>query len=129
MSYNNKYSNKKTYKVQNNEIGYRPSLFGKIALCISVPAAIIGIISVILALAITSQTGNFFVVCLIAEAIAFVGGICIVIDIVISNNKNRKKLEKTGQIPKKEKDLANIVHLIVGLGLGILLGYLIWGIR
>lgn len=125
----NKMNNKNTYKVSNNEMGYRPSLFGKITLCISVPAAIIGIISVILALTISSQTGTFFVICLIAEAVAFVGGICIVIDIVISNNKDRKKLEKTGQIPKKEKDLANIVHLLVGLVLGIILGYLIWGVR
>lgn len=129
MSNKNMYRKHNTYKVQNNDFTYKPSLVGKIALCFAVPAAIIGIISVLLAFVIASHAGDFFFACLIAEAIAFVGGIVIVIDIVISNKKNRKILEKSGQIKKKEKDIANLVHFVAGLGIGILLGFLIWGIK
>lgn len=127
----NKYMYKKTntYKVQNNDFRYQPSIFGKIALCIAVPAAIIGIISVFLAFVVSSRAGDFFVVCLVAEVVAFIGGIVIIIDIIISNKKNRKILEKTGKVKKKEKDIANLLHFIVGLAIGILLGFLIWGFQ
>lgn len=133
----NKYPYKKSnsYKVQQEDYRYKPSMLGKIALCVTVPAAIIGVVSIIvafilMAIAAGSHVGDFFVICLIAEAVAFVGGIVIVVDIVISNNKNKKKLEKAGVIKeeKKEKDIANLIHFLVGLGLGILLGFLKWGL-
>lgn len=127
MSNKNIYKKSNKYKAQQTDFRYKPSIFGKIALCIAVPAAIIGMISVVLALAVPGYSVSFFMICLVAEAVALIGGIAIVIDIVISNKKNRKILEESGQIPKKERDIANLGHFIAGLGLGIFLGFLIWG--
>ena len=64
-------------------------------------------------------------VTLITFIISFVGSIILAIDIVIFNRKQSKKSGTSDQ--PKQLDIMRIVHLIVGIGVGIIIGYLIWG--
>lgn len=127
MSAHNKYYKNNAGRLQQNDYKYKPTIVGKIALCFAVPAAVIGIIAILLAFVIASLAADLLVVTLIAEAVAVVGGIIIGIDIVVFTAKNKKELEKSGIVEKKEKDISHLIHFVVGLGLGLLLGFLIWG--
>ena len=64
-------------------------------------------------------------VTLITFIISFVGSVILAIDIVIFNRKQSKKSGTSDQ--PKQLDIMRIMHLIVGIGVGIIIGYLIWG--
>ena len=66
---------------------YTPTLPGKIAIGIATPSAIIGIIAVFFAF----KFPEAFIITLIAEAIAVIGGIVLTIDIVRFNISQKKK--------------------------------------
>ena len=110
---------------------YTPTLPGKIAIGIATPSAIIGIIAVFFAF----KFPEAFIITLIAEAIAVIGGIVLTIDIVRFNISQKKKQEKIQSRSKnkenepKEMDIMRIVHMIIGIIVGIIIGYLIWGVR
>ena len=69
---------------------YTPTLPGKIAIGIATPSAIIGIIAVFFAF----KFPEAFIITLIAEAIAVIGGIVLTIDIVRFNISQKKKQDK-----------------------------------
>ena len=78
---------------------YTPTLPGKIAIGIATPSAIIGIIAVFFAF----KFPEAFIITLIAEAIAVIGGIVLTIDIVrfnISQKKNRTRYKVSQRIKK-----------------------------
>lgn len=110
---------------------YTPTLLGKIAIGIATPSAIIGIIAVFFAF----KFSEAFIITLIAEAIAVIGGIVLTIDIVRFNISQKKKQDKIQSKSKnkentpKEMDIMRIVHMIIGIIAGIIIGYLIWGVR
>lgn len=118
MAYNNyKYNN----KVNTGYKRYEPTMLGKIAMAITAPSALISFVAVIVAFFNVPQA---FLITLVTLAIAFVGGLLIVADIVIFNFKNKSKDKEP-----KTKDIGRLVHLLVGLIAGIIVGYLAWGIR
>ena len=137
--------NNRTFKPANNnyDTHYRPSIIGKIAIAIALPAVVTGFFAMILGMIMQKWMGNCFAVGIVAELIAVLAGFFIVIDIVVFNNRYKKNNLKNRQAsslgknagkanafkPKKEKDIMDLVRFLVGLGLGILLGYLIWGVN
>ena len=106
---------------------YTPTLPGKIAIGIATPSAIIGIIAVFFAF----KFPEAFIITLIAEAIAVIGGIVLTIDIVRFNISQKKKQDKIQSKSKnkentpKEMDIMRIVHMIIGIIAGIIIGYLL----
>lgn len=104
----------------NIDYRYSPTILGKIALSIALPAAVIGMIAVIAAFWVAEA----FWVCLIGEAIALVGGVFIVGDIVVFNIRQRNG--KSKQNKPKEMDIMRAVHMVIGIIVGIIIGYLIW---
>lgn len=109
---------------QENPFGrYTPGTVGKIAIAVTVPSAIIAFVSVMVAL--LTPMIQALMVTLITFIISFVGSVILAIDIVIFNRKQSKKSGTSDQ--PKQLDIMRIVHLIVGIGVGIIIGYLIWG--
>ena len=102
---------------------YTPGTVGKIAIAVTVPSAIIAFVSVMIAL--LTPMIQALMVTLITFIISFVGSVILAIDIVIFNRKQSKKSGTSDQ--PKQLDIMRIVHLIVGIGVGIIIGYLIWG--
>lgn len=116
---------KNNYKF-NNKVNtgykrYQPTMLGKLAIGVAAPSALISFIAVIIAL---FQVPQAFLITLVTLAIAFIGGILIVVDIVIFNFKNRSKNKEPKTI-----DIGRMVHLLIGLITGIIIGYLAWGVR
>ena len=109
---NKNYYGFKQNKQENPYGRYTPGTVGKIAIAVTVPSAIIAFVSVMVAL-------------LTPFIISFVGSVILAIDIVIFNRKQSKKSGTSDQ--PKQLDIMRIVHLIVGIGVGIIIGYLIWG--
>ena len=100
-----------------------PGTVGKIAIAVTVPSAIIAFVSVMVAL--LTPMIQALMVTLITFIISFVGSVILAIDIVIFNRKQSKKSGTSDQ--PKQLDIMRIMHLIVGIGVGIIIGYLIWG--
>ena len=113
---NKNYYGFKQNKQENPYGRYTPGTVGKIAIAVTVPSAIIAFVSVMI---------QALMVTLITFIISFVGSIILAIDIVIFNRKQSKKSVTSDQ--PKQLDIMRIVHLIVGIGVGIIIGYLIWG--
>lgn len=103
---------------------YTPSMVGKVALGITVPSAMIAFISVLIAL---FAIPDALIVTLVTFLISFVGSIVIMADIVIFNRRQKKK-DPSSKEPK-QMDIGRIVHMIIGMGVGIVIGYLIWGAK
>lgn len=103
---------------------YTPSLMGKIALGITVPSALIAFISVMIAFTVIPKA---LMVTVVTFAISFVGSIFIAVDIIVFNQKQKKQRSKTSE--PKTLDIMRIVHMLIGIGVGIIIGYLIWGIK
>lgn len=103
---------------------YTPSTVGKIALAITVPSALIAFVSVIIAFIALPEA---LVVTLVTFTISFVGSIIIAGDIIVFNQKQKKKNKKNDE--PKTLDIMRIVHMLIGIGVGIIIGYLIWGIK
>lgn len=103
---------------------YQATLFGKIAMGIAAPSVIVSFLAMIVAFFGIVEALLIGIVTLI---LAFVGSIMIIIDIVAFNLRQKKKN------PNKSKnegvDMARMWHLLAGLALGVLIGFLIWGVR
>ena len=120
---NTKNKNYYGFKQENPYGRYTPGTVGKIAIAVTVPSAIIAFVSVMIAL--LTPMIQALMVTLITFIISFVGSVILAIDIVIFNRKQSKKSGTSDQ--PKQLDIMRIVHLIVGIGVGIIIGYLIWG--
>lgn len=103
---------------------YTPGTVGKIAMAITVPSAAIAFISVMVAVFGMIQA---LIVTFITFVISLVGSIVIAIDIVRFNRRQKKSTDTVGE--SKEMDIMRIVHLLVGIVTGIIIGYLIWGAK
>ncbi|MFQ9516139.1 MAG: hypothetical protein ACLRZ9_09955 [Eubacterium sp.] len=102
---------------------YSPSTVGKIAVVITTPSAIISFISVLIAF---FAIPDALLVTLVTFIISFVGSIVIMADIVIFNHRQKKNNLKDSE--SKQMDIMRIVHMLIGIVIGIAIGYLIWGI-
>lgn len=120
---NKNYYGFKQNKQENPYGRYTPGTVGKISIAVTVPSAIIAFVSVMIAL--LTPMIQALMVTLITFIISFVGSVILAIDIVIFNRKQSKKSGTSDQ--PKQLDIMRIVHLIVGIGVGIIIGYLIWG--
>ena len=87
---------------------YTPGIVGKIALGITVPSALIALISVLIAAFGMIQA---IVVTFFTFIIAFVGSVVIAIDIVRFNRQQKKATDK--REGPKEMDIMRIVHLLI----------------
>ena len=123
MNYNYMYKGQKSnQQIKSGYEKYTPQTVGKIAMAITVPSAIIAFISVIVAAFGMIQA---LVVTFFTFIISFVGSIVIAIDIIRFNRKQRKETGAVGE--PKTMDIMRIVHLFIGVAVGIIIGYLIWG--
>ena len=120
------------YKFKNKEQKrgpYKSSLFGKVAIGITAPAVVLTFISLILAFMKVKIFGaSAFAIVLICSAITILGCIMIAIDIVIFNRKQAKE-NPVGKGEPKTMDIGRMVHLLLGIVVGIIIGYLIWGAK
>ncbi|MCR5430808.1 MAG: hypothetical protein K6E58_06230 [Eubacterium sp.] len=120
------------YKFKNNQnqkAQYQSSVFGKVAICITTPAVIITIISLILSFMKVKVFGvNAFAIVIIAAGVTILGCIMIAIDIVIFNRRQAKE-NPSGKSEPKGMDIGRMVHLLLGIVVGIIIGYLIWGAK
>lgn len=107
-----------------NAPGYKPKGFGKVALWITVPACAIALVSVIVAFFYQPA----MIVALVAFALTIIGCIMISIDIIIYNRKQKAEDPNYKKEPKK-MDIGRIVHMAIGIIVGIIIGYLIWGMK
>lgn len=115
-------NNKNT--INSNNKKYTPGMVGKLALAITVPSALISFISVMVAMFGMVQA---LMVTFVTFIISFVGCIVISVDIVMFNRR-QKKNDNSPKEPK-ELDIMRIVHLAIGILVGIIIGYLIWGAK
>lgn len=123
MNYDYMYKGKKSSSAGGAGAGkYTPGMVGKIAMAITAPSAVLSFISVIIALFGMTEV---LIVTFITLIISFIGSIVLVVDIVIFNRKQRKKYKDTES--PKELDIMRIVHMVIGIFVGIIIGYLIWG--
>ena len=120
------------YKFKNNEVKrgqYQSSPFGKVAIVITTPAVIITLISLVLAFAKVNVFGvNAFAIAIICSGITILGCIMIAIDIVIFNRREKKN-NPSAKREVKAMDIGRMVHLLLGIVVGIIIGYLIWGAK
>jgi glucan phosphoethanolaminetransferase (alkaline phosphatase superfamily) len=103
---------------------YTPGTVGKIAMAVTIPSALIALISVLVALFVLPEA---LIVTLVTFIISFVGSIVIMADIVIFNHKQKKSDSKSDEV--KQPDIMRIVHMLIGIVVGIIIGYLIWGAK
>lgn len=103
---------------------YTSSVVGKIAMCVTIPSALIAFVSVIIAMFAVPEA---LIVTLVTFAISFIGSIVIAGDILIFNYKQGKQSAKPDE--PKTLDIMRIVHMLIGIGVGIIIGYLIWGMN
>ena len=87
-------------------------------------SALIALISVLIAAFGMIQA---IVVTFFTFIIAFVGSVVIAIDIVRFNRQQKKATDK--REGPKEMDIMRIVHLLIGVAAGVIIGYLIWGVK
>lgn len=124
MNYDYMYKGKKSSFAGNaGAEKYTPGLVGKIAMAITAPSAVIAFVSVMIAMFGMTQA---LIVTFITLILSFFGGIVLTVDIVIFNRKQKKKYNNTDG--SKELDIMRIVHMVIGIFVGIIIGYLIWGI-
>lgn len=125
MNYNYMYKGQKNNQQMNSGYEkYTPGTVGKIAMAITVPSAAIAFISVMVAVFGMIQA---LIVTFITFVISLMGSIVIAIDIVRFNRRQKKSTDTVGE--SKEMDIMRIVHLLVGIVTGIIIGYLIWGAK
>ena len=120
----NSYNSFKQNKVNTGFERYTPKTLGKIAMGITVPSAIIALVSVLIA---AFGFTDALLVTFVTFAISFLGSIVIAIDIIVFNYRQSKKV-KTSKEPK-EMDIMRIVHMLIGIVVGIIIGYLVWGVK
>lgn len=103
---------------------YTPGIVGKVAMGITVPSAIIALISVFIALFAVTDA---LIITLVTFIISFVGSIVIMVDIVLFNHRQKKNSSKPEA--SNQPDIMRIVHMLIGIVVGIIIGYLIWGVK
>ena len=125
MNYNYMYKGQKSNKKMNTGYEkYSPGTVGKIAMAITAPSAIIAFISVIVAAFGVIQA---LIVTFITFIISLIGSIVIAIDIVRFNRKQKKA--SGGSNEPKTLDIVRIVYMLIGIAVGVIIGYLIWGAK
>lgn len=125
MNYNYMYKGQKNSRQTNTGYErYTPGTVGKIAMAITAPSAIISFISVMIAVFGMIQA---LIVTFFTFIISLVGAIVIAVDIVRFNRKQRKAAGVSNE--PKEMDIMRIVHMLIGIGVGVIIGYLIWGAK
>ena len=124
MKQNQPYYGFKKNQMKTGYERYTPTMIGKIALAVTVPAVIIAFISVIVAL---TAIPDALIVTVFTFAISFIGCIVIAGDIVVFNYKQKKKTSNSNE--PKTLDIMRIVHMLIGIAVGIIIGYLIWGVK
>lgn len=125
MNYNYMYKGQKnSHQTNTGYERYTPGTVGKIAMAITAPSAIISFISVMIAVFGMIQA---LIVTFFTFIISLVGAIVIAVDIVRFNRKQRKAAGVANE--PKEMDIMRIVHMLIGIGVGVIIGYLIWGAK
>lgn len=125
MNYNYMYKGQKNNKQMNTGYEkYTPGTVGKIAMAITAPSAIIAFISVLVAVFGVIQA---LVVTFFTFIISLVGSIVIAIDIVRFNRRQKKA--SGGSNEPKTLDIVRIVYMLIGIAVGVIIGYLIWGAK
>lgn len=125
MNYNYMYKGQKnSHQTNTGYERYTPGTVGKIAMAITAPSAIISFISVMIAVFGMIQA---LIVTFFTFIISLVGAIVIAVDIVRFNRKQRKAAGVSNE--PKEMDIMRIVHMLIGIGVGVIIGYLIWGAK
>lgn len=125
MNYNYMYKGQKnSHQTNTGYERYTPGTVGKIAMAITAPSAIISFISVMIAVFGMIQA---LIVTFFTFIISLVGEIVIAVDIVRFNRKQRKAAGVSNE--PKEMDIMRIVHMLIGIGVGVIIGYLIWGAK
>lgn len=125
MNYNYMYKGQKNNKQMNTGYEkYTPGTVGKIAMAITAPSVIIAFISVMVAVFGMIQA---LVVTFVTFIISLLGSIVIAIDIVRFNRRQKKA---TGGSKEPETlDIMRVVHMLIGIAVGVIIGYLIWGAK
>lgn len=125
MNYNYMYKGQKnSHQTNTGYERYTPGTVGKIAMAITAPSAIISFISVMIAVFGMIQA---LIVTFFTFIISLIGAIVIAVDIVRFNRKQRKAAGVSNE--PKEMDIMRIVHMLIGIGVGVIIGYLIWGAK
>lgn len=120
--------NKNQKMMANRGDHYVPQGFGKVVMMITAPAAILSMVSILLLFVLKGNAqGMAMIVALVSFAVSFIGSIILMIDVVRFNRKQSKKFDKPSEA--KGLDIMRIVHMIIGIIGGIIIGYLIWGIK
>lgn len=122
MKQNQQYYGFKKNQLKTGYERYTPGMVGKIAMAITIPSAMIAFVSVMIALIAVPDA---LIVTLVTFAISFVGSIVIAVDIVVFNHRQKKQNSDTAE--PKTLDIMRIVYMFIGVGVGIIIGYLIWG--
>lgn len=105
-----------------NDVYYTPGLAGKFIIGMTLAAVMISLVSVAIA---AFMAPEYIGISLIAFIVAILGSIALVIDIVIFNRKQKRETSKREE--PKGMDMGRMVHLALGIVVGIIIGYLIWG--
>ena len=124
MSNKNYYGFKKKKQPMSPYEKYTPGTLGSVVMMITIPAAIVAFISVFVAFFYAPA----MIITLVSFIIAFSGSIIMGIDIVIFTRRQKKRMEDKPEGPK-QLDIMRIVHLAIGIVVGIIIGYLIWGAK
>lgn len=119
------------YGFKNNQVNtgyekYTPGTVGKIAIAITTPSALIAFISVLIAL---FALPDALIVTVVTFVISFVGSIVIMVDIVMFNRRQKSKSSISKNEAASQPDIMRIVHMLIGIVAGIIIGYLIWGVK
>lgn len=119
------------YGFKNNQVNtgyekYTPGTVGKIAIAITTPSALIAFISVLIAL---FALPDALIVTVVTFVISFVGSIVIMVDIVMFNRRQKSKSPISKNEAASQPDIMRIVHMLIGIVAGIIIGYLIWGVK
>lgn len=123
MNYNYMYKGQKKQPQMNTGYEkYTPGMVGKIAMAITVPSALIAFLSVMAAVFGMIQA---LVITFFTFIISLIGSIVIAIDIVRFNRKQKKATGGTDE--PKTLDIMRIVYMLIGIVVGVIIGYLIWG--
>lgn len=121
-------------KVNSGYDKYIPGPAVKIILYISVFSGLVAMFAALSAGFIKSMMVELFITTLVAFVVAILGGIIVTIDILRFNRQQRNieksnKSSKTTTDAKDGPDMVRMVNFIVGLVLGLVIGYLKWGIK
>ena len=110
-----------------NDTKYVPGKFGTALIWVTMPACLIAIVSVFVAVFARGDVRFIaLVVTGVAFIIAFLGSILMAIDVMRHNRAMKKKLNANKPKEKKPMDIGRIVHLAIGIAVGIIIAYLVF---